>query len=178
MKKQLATAIATCFLALPAAADTWFDDSRGEPMVEEFYAYDEAIIIDSQGKIVDFLTGRVLSYQEAEQIVTRPFPIGVAILVNVGIGAGGGAVAVGVQGGSGAQVLSGAFFGAVTGYYGALATASAGVATVLYGSAAIGTAAAGAAADKVVSAHFPATGPGGNCKSDADSDKCKLAVRK
>ena len=120
-----------------SSAHAQFSDQQQEP--PETVQVNAMFHIGDGGIITNVATGLVVSKQEAVASIETPLPI----LVGIIIGAGGGAGAAVLTGSSARDVLILGFFGGVSGYWGALATAGGWVGVVVYGSGAIGSQAVG-----------------------------------
>lgn len=126
--------------------------------------HDVLFHIDTAGVIRDLATGQTYTPQGALDHIATLGPAGV-IIVGIVIGGGSG-VASAWGKGTGTMVLL-AGLGAVTGYYGALATMAGWASVAIYGSAVIGTQYLG-------SRIMISQPPGGGCLTVTDSNNCLI----
>ena len=129
--------------------------------------HDVLFHINSAGVIRDLATGQTYTPQGAlDHIAT----LGPAAVIVVGIIVGGGQGVASAWGkGTGAMILAGGI-GAVSGYYGALATMAGWASVVIYGTAIVGANYFGSR----IMVSQPPPGPGGGCVASTDSYNCMI----
>ena len=136
----------------------WFD---GCEIAE--YQQDVLFHIDTAGVIRDLATGQIYTPQGALDHINTLGP-GAGIIVGIIIGGGMGVAGAWAQG-TAARII-GFGLGAVTGYYGALATLAGWSSVGIYGTAMIGI--------QYFGSRIQVSKPAGGCVAVTDSSNCLI----